>query len=159
MADIELLDANTPFREAARQLVDKPMLEIARCLEGARAGDDVEAIHDLRVATRRLRAVLSVLEPAFAGKPLSRFEKAISDLTDHLGEARDTDVFIEFLNERIAAIAEGSAYERLGLEAFRDSLKQQRSEQQLELEKALAHINEESLRSDAEQIFGRQEEQ
>jgi CHAD domain-containing protein len=157
MVENDVLDANTVFREAARQLVDKPMIEIVRCLDGARAGDDVEAIHDLRVATRRLRAVLSVLEPAFAGKSLNRFEKAISDLTDHLGEARDTDVFIEFLNEQIAGIDDGNAYEKLGVEAFRDSLKQKRAEQQLELEKALAHIDEETLRTEAGTIFGHKE--
>jgi len=158
MTDIETLDAATPFRQAGRQLVDKPMMEIARCLWGARTGGDVEAVHDLRVATRRLRAVLSVLEPVFAGKPLARFEKAIADMTDHLGEARDTDVFIEFLNEQIARIDDGSAYERIGLEAFRDSLSQRRADQQVELEKALSVVSEEALRADADAIFGVREE-
>lgn len=158
MTDIEILEAATPFRQAGRQLVDKPMMEIARCLSGARIGGDVEAVHDLRVATRRLRAVLSVLEPVFEGKPLARFEKAIADMTDHLGEARDTDVFIEFLNEQIAAIDDGSAYERIGLEAFRDSLSQTRADQQVDLEMALSSVSEEALRADADAIFADREE-
>ncbi|MDR3709684.1 MAG: CHAD domain-containing protein [Capsulimonadaceae bacterium] len=148
------LDGATPFRLAARTMVDIPLAEILRRLDGARAGDDVEAVHDLRVATRRLRAVLSVIEPAYAGKALRRFEKSIADMTDQLGEARDTDVFIEFLNERIAADEDGMApYERVGLEAFRDSLRQARANQQVELEAALAHVDEEALRTAADSLF------
>ena len=139
-------------------MVEAPLREIVRCLEGARAGDDVEAVHDLRVATRRLRAVLSVMEPAFDGKPLRKLEKLVADMTDHLGEARDTDVFIEFLNEEIERSAEGmAAYERIGLEAFRDSLRQVRSRQQDDLEQALAHVDEDGLREAAEAVFAPEE--
>lgn len=157
MCESEILNAETSFRDASRRLVDKPMGEIGRCLAGARAGDDVEAIHDLRVATRRLRAVLSVIEPAYSGKALANFEKQIADLTDHLGAARDTDVFIEFLNDQINESAQAKAFERIGLEAFRDSLKQQRAEQQEVLVKALEHIDEDSLKSDARELFAGEE--
>ncbi len=129
------------------------MSEIGRCLPGVRAGDDVEAVHDLRVATRRLRAVLSVLKPAFPGKALERFEKDIAAMTDHLGEARDTDVFIEFLDKEIDSADPARAYETVGLTAFRDSLKQKRAAQQVELDKALSHIDEAKLIGEAIAIF------
>ena len=152
-AEAQALGPQTPFKAAGRQLVDKPMAEIVRCLDGVRAGNDVEAVHDLRVATRRLRAVLSVLQPAFPGKPLKRFEKNIADLTDHLGDARDTDVFIEFLDKQIAEADVARAYEKVGLEAFRDSLKQIRAEQQVDLDRALTHIDEVKLAAQADAIF------
>lgn len=149
------LEGSTLFRKAAQMLVETPLLEILRCLDGARAGNDVEAIHDLRVATRRLRAVISVIEPIYLGKPLRKFERSISDMTDHLGEARDTDVFIEFVTEYLATeAAEMAPFERVGVEAFRDSLRQMRGLQQRELETALAKVDERSLRESANAVFG-----
>ena len=62
---------------------------------------DVERVHDMRVATRRLRAAMEVFEPCF---PRKRFRKALKEvkaLADALGERRDRDVEIEFL-ERFA---------------------------------------------------------
>jgi len=156
MTDIDSIGPDTSFREAATAIVEKPMSEIMRCLEGVRAGGDVEAVHDLRVATRRLRAVISVIAPAFEGKALDKFEKVISNMTDHLGEARDTDVFIEFLDEQINGVDSDKPYEAVGLAAFRDSLKERRAELQVELVQALTHIDESKLRGDADAIFGKQ---
>jgi CHAD domain-containing protein len=147
----------TPFREAAQACVEKPLGEIHRCLGGVRAGDDIEALHDLRVATRRLRAVLSVLEPAYPGKALGRFNKTVSDLTDALGEARDTDVFIEFMDAEIDAVDDGRSFDRVGLDAFRDHLRHNRSVQQRTLDKELAGIDEDGLRRDADAIFADRE--
>lgn len=147
--DYDTIGPETPFRETAVALVEKPMSEIERCLDAVRQGGDVEALHDLRVATRRLRAVISVIAPAFPGKDLRRFEKVISDMTDHLGEARDTDVFIEFLDEEIDKTEAIREFEAVGMKAFRDHLKERRRAQQDELEKALGQVHLERLRHDA----------
>ncbi|HEY3329564.1 MAG TPA: CHAD domain-containing protein [Capsulimonadaceae bacterium] len=153
MDEIEIIGPDTSFRTASQAAVEKPLAEIFRCLGGVREGGDIEAVHDLRVATRRLRAVVSVIAPAFEGKPLRRFEKTVSDMTDHLGEARDTDVFIEFLDAEIESIDEAHHYEKVGLYAYRDFLKERRQALQNDLETALAHVDEEKLRSDVDAIF------
>ena len=62
---------------------------------------DIERVHDMRVATRRLRAALEVFAPCFPRKRHRRALKLVKALADALGERRDRDVAIEFL-ERFA---------------------------------------------------------
>ena len=59
--------------------------------------DDIERVHDMRVATRRLRAALEVFEPCFPRKRYREALKRVKALADALGERRDRDVAIEFL--------------------------------------------------------------
>ncbi len=69
----------------------------ARRLAGpARAGRDAGAVHDLRVASRRLRAALSLLE-AGGVRRARAWRKAVRRVTRALGRARDLDVQIGFL--------------------------------------------------------------
>lgn len=58
---------------------------------GARFGDDVEALHDLRVAGRRLDAILRQFE-AFLPTPLVRIRPTLKKVLRALGQARDLDV-------------------------------------------------------------------
>ena len=59
--------------------------------------DDVERVHDMRVATRRLRAALEIFEPCFPRKRHRKALKQVKALADALGERRDRDVAIELL--------------------------------------------------------------
>lgn len=70
-------------------------------LEGVKSGDDIEYIHRCRVATRRIRASLSLFECCFP-KKAKKWRKEIQDLTKSLGDARDRDVQIAFVNEYIS---------------------------------------------------------
>jgi CHAD domain-containing protein len=58
---------------------------------------DIERVHDMRVATRRLRAALEVFEPCFPAKRRRKALKRVKALADALGERRDRDVSVEFL--------------------------------------------------------------
>src|SRR5262249_40090742 len=57
----------------------------------------VERVHDMRVATRRLRAALEIFEPCFPAKKHRKALKRVKRLADALGERRDADVEIELL--------------------------------------------------------------
>jgi CHAD domain-containing protein len=59
--------------------------------------EDIERLHDMRVATRRLRAALEVFAPCFPAKRHRKALKRVKALADALGERRDRDVAIEFL--------------------------------------------------------------
>ena len=59
---------------------------------------DIERVHDMRVATRRLRAALEVFEPCFPKKRLSAALSEVKALADALGERRDRDVTIAALD-------------------------------------------------------------
>ena len=56
---------------------------------------DIERVHDMRVATRRLRAVMEIFAPCFPKKQHRRALKEVKALADALGERRDPDVTIE----------------------------------------------------------------
>ncbi len=59
--------------------------------------DDVEGVHDMRVATRRLRAALEIFESCFPPKRHRKVLKRVKALADALGGRRDLDVEIELL--------------------------------------------------------------
>ncbi|PPQ38515.1 Inorganic triphosphatase YgiF, contains CYTH and CHAD domains [Rhodoblastus acidophilus] len=55
----------------------------------------VEAVHEMRVAVRRLRAALSLFKPAMPSAEAGRLAAELKWMSDALGEARDRDVFID----------------------------------------------------------------
>jgi CHAD domain-containing protein len=60
---------------------------------GARAldPDEVEALHDMRIAAKRLRYLLEISEPCF-GRPAKEGAKLTRSIQDLLGEIHDCDV-------------------------------------------------------------------
>jgi triphosphatase len=61
---------------------------------GARLGDDLEGVHRMRVATRRLRAALSLFAEGLPGRA-ARFRDELRWVANGLGEVRDIDVQLE----------------------------------------------------------------
>ena len=59
---------------------------------------DPEGIHDMRVASRRFRALLKEHQGAFEKKPLKLFRNEMRDITRVLGTARELDVTIAILS-------------------------------------------------------------
>ncbi len=65
------------------------------------AGDaDADAIHDVRVASRRIRSHLRAHKKAFKKKALEEFQCRVRAVTRGLGMARELDVTIDLLNQR-----------------------------------------------------------
>ena len=62
----------------------------------ARTGD-AEAIHDLRVAIRRLSRCLRVFAPFYPGHSWKPVRRRLGDLMDACGSVRDRDIAIELL--------------------------------------------------------------
>ena len=90
-------DCDEPFAAAAARVVQVRAAEVFEHSEGVLGVGNVEPLHDMRVATRRLRAALEVFEVAFPRKRFRRALKKVKALADALGERRDRDVGIEFL--------------------------------------------------------------
>lgn len=61
--------------------------------EGTLAGDE-EALHDMRVGSRRLRAALDVFAGVFHGAGYRHLHRLTARLTDELGAVRDHDVML-----------------------------------------------------------------
>ncbi|HEX8958788.1 MAG TPA: CHAD domain-containing protein, partial [Solirubrobacterales bacterium] len=67
-------DCCEPFARAAARVVEVRAAEVFEQVPGVLNLGDVERVHDMRVATRRLRAALEVFEPCF---PRERRRKAL----------------------------------------------------------------------------------
>src|SRR4051812_10776716 len=118
-ADIEV-DPYEPYAEAASRVVRTRAGELFDHAEGVLDTEDIERVHAMRVATRRLRAVLEVFAPCFDPvlyKPVLRDVKALADA---LGERRDPDVHIDAM-ERFAARV--TATQRRGIGTYTEHLR------------------------------------
>ena len=83
---------------AAGQIL--PLLEaFSREIDGVKNGTDIEYIHRMRVATRRIRASLHNFRLCFSGKNYRKFNTDTRNVTRALGQARDADVQIAFLKK------------------------------------------------------------
>lgn len=103
--------------------------------EGVRKGEDIEAIHRMRVASRRLRAALPLFGPVIAPKKHIEWIRHIGWLTKALGAARDSDVQIDHLGEYLRALPPGP--ERPGTRRLLLRLRQQRQKLQDDVKNAL----------------------
>jgi CHAD domain-containing protein len=98
---IDGVDPALPYREAARRIVAVRAAELAEHSGGVLDLTDIEPVHDMRVATRRLRAALEAFEPCFPARLWRSTLKDVKRLADALGERRDRDVAIASL-ERVS---------------------------------------------------------
>jgi CHAD domain-containing protein len=80
--------------------------EIVRHDPGVRLGLDSEEVHDMRVAIRRLRAMLRAARDMLAPESSEPLRAELRWLGGELGPLRDADVFIEYLREERDALDE-----------------------------------------------------
>jgi CHAD domain-containing protein len=99
---IEGLRADGAYAAAAARIIDVRATELIENAQGVLDLGDIERLHDMRVATRRLRAALEIFEPCFPKREWRSALREVKALADALGERRDRDVTIDSL-ERISA--------------------------------------------------------
>ena len=93
-ADIPLHPDMT-FAEAAALTVGVRAEEVWEHSENVLDMTDIERVHAMRVATRRLRAVLEIFQPAFPAGRYRAVLKEVKALADALGCRRDPDVQLQ----------------------------------------------------------------
>jgi CHAD domain-containing protein len=83
------------FREAAVRVVAVRTEEVFEHVAHVLDTSDIERVHDMRVATRRLRAALEIFAACFPKREHRKVLKEVKRLADALGERRDPDVAID----------------------------------------------------------------
>ena len=94
---------------------------------GARLGREPESLHQMRVATRQLRAVLRAARPLFVPEWVNSLQDELRWLGQLLGPARDLDVQLAYFREESAAL---DARDRRPLAQFIAHLEVQRNDVQ-----------------------------
>jgi CHAD domain-containing protein len=126
-------------------LLDTFFLEIGH----VRNSDDTEAVHRLRVASRRLRAALPLFPLCFAEKDLRLWIREVKECTRALGAARDTDVRIVFLKKYLKGRhqtppgkpSESTIHERTGMDPLVRLQKKLRRERKTQQEKLVGVLD------------------
>ncbi len=88
--------------EAGRVILRRHFRRLLVEERAVRADSDIEAVHGLRVATRRLRSTLQLLEPVAPVREVQRFRKAIQRIAQSAGATRDCDVFLAQIERYVA---------------------------------------------------------
>lgn len=87
--------ADEPMSEAGRKVIYLHFTRMVANEAGTRLGQDPEALHDMRVATRRMRAAFQLFAPYFDARALAPFGKRLRRLGRSLGAVRDLDVLLQ----------------------------------------------------------------
>lgn len=96
-----ILDSATPLIERVRALQERRADAFLASARRVRRRADDEAIHDLRVATRRLLAILDLWDRALPSSAWRRARRELKDLRRRAGRAREYEVFFAALTERL----------------------------------------------------------
>jgi CHAD domain-containing protein len=141
--EIPGFDGRKSFRAVAREAVAVRAGEVFEHAAGVLDTDDIDRVHDMRVATRRLRAVLEVFAPAFDKAEHKAALKDVKALADALGARRDPDV-------QLAALAEMAdklpGPDQAGIEAFAARVRAEQAVGNRILAAALKTMEDDDLR-------------
>lgn len=123
------IDADQPFDEACRLVMLRELGRLRAARRGAsvRGGGRKRAVHAMRVAARRLRTLIAVVDPLVPAKvaeELSRFDRRLRRFNRLLAPVRDLDVLIA--DVEAAPGRRGGAEDEPGLAALRSARKRAR---------------------------------
>ena len=88
----------TDIADTIGPVLGKAIADIKAHEDGSRRGGDIEDVHKMRVATRRVRAYLKAARPALDRVATDRLRSDVKELAGTLGVIRDHDVMIHRLH-------------------------------------------------------------
>jgi CHAD domain-containing protein len=90
--------------EAGRKILLADFIKMLKHDAGARLGEDPEAVHDMRVATRRMRSSFKLFENFFKSKWIFDYNRRLRKIARALGSVRDLDVMIEGVQQYVTSL-------------------------------------------------------
>lgn len=117
------------FVSESRKIVRKLSAEILRHEALIKRRDNVEAIHQTRVAVNKLRVALNLLPFTVTRKIGRQIESDLQWFKDALGPVRDADV----INELVAALGKPKAQDKVGVDEILLVLQREKRQYQREL--------------------------
>jgi CHAD domain-containing protein len=143
----------TTIVDRATPLLKAQVRALFRQLPSALAGDE-EAIHQMRVAGRRLRVALPLLARKPHGRRVRRGRRILRQLTRSAGTSRDLDVGVALLEARLSERSELDAERR----TLRQRLRSARRRARLKMAESLMDIDIARVRRDLRVVVSRRAE-
>lgn len=150
-----VIDGVETFEEAGRRMLRQRLQKFLEYPDEVLKHEDVEAVHRMRVASRRLRATLDAFESCCQPKPFKRVYRRVTKAADALGAARDADVMLQSLQ---ASLEQTGGEARIGVQWLMDHLQNFRQEKQRELEHFLRGLDGDWLEKQIEACIPQKEE-
>jgi CHAD domain-containing protein/uncharacterized protein YjbK len=100
------IQPDDPMSEAGRKTFRFHYQRMLLHEPGTRQGEDIEALHDMRVATRRMRAAFRIFGDYYERKAVTPYLKGLKRTGRALGPVRDLDVFREKMQAYIDTLPE-----------------------------------------------------
>jgi CHAD domain-containing protein len=127
------------IRSFASKVITQNVTILQKCMGNLKRRKEIEDVHDLRVASRRVRVALEIFRHFLPVKKCKNWEQEISSLTKTFGNARDLDIQLEFIHtyfQKYNEIIYKPGGRRLNLR-----LQQRRARLQHSLQEKLVEIN------------------
>lgn len=118
---------------------------------GVVVNDDIEYIHRMRVASRRIRTSMPLFQDCYPRKKFIRWLNEVKKVTRLLGEARDLDVQIAFIQSYLQKL--DSPIDSLGIEPLLRSHKDRRKAIQPTLSSELEELEDRGIIDEMRQFF------
>ena len=138
------LDPDEPLRIAARRVVAARADDLAGIAPGAVGASDPEALHDVRVAVRRLTSALDVFADGLDDDPRARARRMLRRDAEPLGRARDLDVQIALVRRFLKS---ARASEQAGISHVLTELASERAEAEADVTAAIAALADAELQA------------
>lgn len=145
------LDPEQSYRSAMKELIAARWGAVWKAVPVAIAGEDIEGVHDVRVASRRLRAAMDVALGCFPDSWYRPLHAVAKEITGALGEVRDRDVLLEHLTKERAAGAPG---ERPGIDRLMERVSRERDVAREQMLAFLADLQARDVAGEAGKRFG-----
>jgi CHAD domain-containing protein len=143
--------AAQPYGVAMQTLIADRFDTLWKAEPAARAGDDPEGVHQMRVASRRLRAAMDVAADVYPKKWFARLQKSVKQMTDVLGDVRDCDVQLEALR---AQRESAPPRERAGIDRLIEHRERDREAARERLTRFLDDLDARGIPDQAARRFG-----
>lgn len=109
----------------ARQIIVSYFREMIAHKTGAIDGTDIKFVHDMRVASRRLRAAMDNFADCFQKEAFKKHYKQVRTITRTMGVVRDLDVLIARFQRELQTLSE---VEQGDIQGLIEHLQQEREE-------------------------------
>jgi CHAD domain-containing protein len=134
---------NLNLADFAREVLFKRLSDFLKEKEGVIRNRDIEYLHRMRVASRRLRIALWAFKSSFVESVYRGLAGQVKETTCVLGQARDIDTNIAFLDDLAKEIPDQEYRE--GILALRDSLFKKRQRTQGNIQVCLNSLDGERI--------------
>ena len=105
-AKINAISPDETLETWAREIIVDYFQQMMSYKDGAKAGRDIECVHDMRVTSRRLRAAMDNFADCFPQKSFQKHYKKVKAITRTMGAVRDLDVLIDRFQKTLGTLLE-----------------------------------------------------